>query len=131
MEEVFLQAKADNLSTRLVTDTSESYIYKGIKIIKDELGVRIMNTKFNGDYYTEITDDEKMQFFKHGWRVGCYIVANKNNNLSLINLRLKMSYEKPGTKRYASLLKSTEVVIERFITTLKLLQNETRQQLQN
>ena len=126
MIEIFLQAKNDKLSTRLVTETSESYIYKGVKITKTGDDIKILNTKFNGDYYAEVTKQEYRQFLEHGWRVGCYIVANNNNNRSLINLRMKIHQEKTGTKRYTSLLRSTEVVIERFLTTLTLLQNEFR-----
>lgn len=131
MEEIFLQAKADKLSTRLVTNTSEAYIYKGVKIIKEETGIRIMNTKFNGDYYTDVTTDQYRHFITYGWRVGCYIVANQNNNRSLINLNAKLKNEKPGTKTYTSILRNIEVVIERTVSTLNLLQHEFRQQLQN
>lgn len=131
MEEIFLQAKADKLSTRLVTNTSEAYIYKGVKIIKEETGIRIMNTKFNGDYYTDVTTDQYRHFMTYGWRVGCYIVANQNNNRSLINLNAKLKNEKPGTKTYTSILRNIEVVIERTVSTLNLLQHEFRQQLQN
>jgi len=42
MEQIFNQAVGDLLSTRLSTPTSESYIYKGVKIIKDEDGIRIL-----------------------------------------------------------------------------------------
>lgn len=131
MEEIFLQAKADKLSTRLVTNTSEAYIYKGVKIIKEETGIRIMNTKFNGDYYTDVTTDQYRHFMTYGWRVGCYIVANQNNNRSLINLNAKLKNEKPGTKTYTSILRNIDVVIERTVSTLNLLQHEFRQQLQN
>lgn len=131
MEEIFLQAKTDKLSTRLVTNTSEAYIYKGVKIIKEETGIRIMNTKFNGDYYTDVTTDQYRHFMTYGWRVGCYIVANQNNNRSLINLNAKLKNEKPGTKTYTSILRNIEVVIERTVSTLNLLQHEFRQQLQN
>ena len=131
MEKIFLQAKADKLSTRLATNTSEAYIYKGVKIIKEETGIRIMNTKFNGDYYTDVTTDQYRHFTMYGWRVGCYIVANQNNNRSLINLNAKLKNEKPGTKTYTSILRNIEVVIERTVSTLNLLQHEFRQQLQN
>lgn len=131
MEEIFLQAKEDKLSTRLVTNTSEAYIYKGVKIIKEETGIRIMNTKFNGDYYTDVTSDQYKHFEEYGWRVGCYIVANQNNRRSLSNLSKKLQAEKPGTKNYTSILRNMDVVIERASLTLTLLQNELRHQLQN
>lgn len=124
MEEILLQAKNDKLSTALTTETSESYIYKGIKITRVGDDIKILNTKFNGDYYSEITKMEYAQFFEHGWRVGCYVVANRNNNRSLTNLRMKIQAETPGTRRHISLIKSTEVVIDRFLTTLSLLKNE-------
>lgn len=70
MEQIFNQAGADLLSTRLTTPDSESYIYKGVKIIKDENGIRILNTKFNGDYYQEVTKEEYAIFKRTGGELG-------------------------------------------------------------
>jgi hypothetical protein len=124
MEQVFKQASRDGLSTRLTTPVSESYIYKGVKIIKDEDGIRILNTKFNGDYYQEVTNEEYAIFEKNGWRTGCYIVATSNNRKALNIISEKIQEEiktMKNLKRYNMLVRYREVVINRFVTTLELL----------
>ena len=124
MEQIFYQASKDLLSTRLTTPTSESYIYKGVKIIKDEDGVRILNTKFNGDYYHEITKEEYEVFKKNGWRIGCYLVATSNNRKALNIISEKIQEEiktMKNLKRYNMLVKYRDTVINRFVTTLELL----------
>jgi len=124
MEQVFKQASQDGLSTRLTTQTSEAYIYKGVKIIKDEDGIRVLNTKFNGDYYHEVTKDEYAIFEKNGWRVGCYIVATSNNRKALNMISEKIQEEiktMKNLKRYNMLVKYRDTVINRFVTTLELL----------
>jgi len=124
MEQVFKQASRDGISTRLTTPLSESYIYKGVKIIKDEDGIRILNTKFNGDYYQEVTKDEYAIFKKNGWRVGCYIVATSNNRKALNIISEKIQEEiktMKNLKRYHMLVRYRDVVIHRFVTTLELL----------
>jgi hypothetical protein len=124
MEQVFNQASTDLLSTRLTTPDSESYIYKGVKIIKDEDGIRVLNTKFNGDYYHEVTREEYTIFEKNGWRVGCYLVATRNNRKALNIISEKIQEEiktMKNLKRYNMLVKYRDTVIHRFVTTLELL----------
>jgi len=124
MEQVFKQASKDGLSTRLTAPTSEAYIYKGVKIIKDEDGIRILNTKFNGDYYQEVTKEEYAIFEKNGWRIGCYIVATSNNRKALNMISEKIQEEiktMKNLKRYNMLVKYRDTVIHRFVTTLELL----------
>jgi hypothetical protein len=124
MEQVFKQASLDGISTRLTTPVSESYIYKGVKIIKDEDGIRVLNTKFNGDYYQEVTNEEYAIFEKNGWRTGCYLVATSNNRKALNIISEKIQEEiktMKNLKRYNMLVRYREVVINRFVTTLELL----------
>ena len=125
MEQVFNQAVSDLLSTRLTTPDSESYIYKGVKIIKtDDSDIRILNTKFNGDYYQEVSKEEYAIFERNGWRVGCYLVATRNNRKALNMISDKIQDEiktMKNLKRYNMLVKYRDVVIHRFVTTLELL----------
>jgi hypothetical protein len=124
MEHVFKQASADGLSTRLTTPVSEAYIYKGVKIEKDESDIRILNTKFNGDYYQEVSKEEYAIFEKNGWRVGCYLVATRNNRKALNIISTKIEDEiktMKNLKRYNMLVKYRDIVIHRFVTTLELL----------
>jgi len=124
MEQIFKQAQTDRLATRLSTPTSEAYIYKGVKIIKDECDIRILNTKFNGDYYHEVNSEEYAIFEKNGWRVGCYLVATRNNRKTLNIISEKIQEEiktMKNLKRYNMLVKYRDTVIHRFVTTLELL----------
>lgn len=129
MEKVFKQAQQDPLATRLITDTSEAYFYKGIKILKTELNIKVFNTKFGGDYYTEVTSDDYKIFERQGWRVGCYMVATKNNKRSLNSLANKIANELKGKlnlKNYTTLVTQRKIVINRYLETIKLLQDEIR-----
>ena len=126
MEQVFNQAQTDTLATRLTTPTSESYIYKGVKIVRDECDTRIYNTKFNGDYYQEITKDEYKVFLSKGWRAGCYMVATSNNRKSLNIIADKIELEiktMKNLRRYNMLVKYRDIVITRFVSTLELLRS--------
>jgi phenylalanyl-tRNA synthetase beta subunit len=125
--EIFNQASADKRSTRLTTPTSESYIMKGIKVEMTEDSIKILNTKFNGDYYTEISKEEYEIFETMGWRIGCYILATRNNRRSLRSVQEKIATEPANTNRYVSLIRYRDVVIERFVDTLNLLSVETGQ----
>ena len=119
-----MQASSDLLTTRLTTPVSESYIYKGVKIERDESGIRIMNTKFNGDYYAEVSKEEYAIFERNGWRVGCYMVATSNNRKALNNISAKIEQEiktMKNLKRYNMLVKYRDTVIQRFISTLQLM----------
>ena len=124
MEQIFKQAQTDGLATRLLTPTSEAYIYKGIKIEKDECDIRIMNTKFNGDYYQEVSKDEYKVFEKKGWRAGCYLVATRNNRKALNIISEKIEQEiktMSNLRRYNMLVRYRDIVIKRFVNTLELL----------
>jgi hypothetical protein len=126
MEQIFNQASTDLLSTRLKTPTSESYIYKGVKIVRDECDIRIYNTKFNGDYYQEISREEYEVFRINGWRVGCYLIATRNNRKALEIISEKIEQEiktMSNTRHYNALVKYRDIVITRFVTTLQLLKS--------
>ena len=129
MKKVFSQASRDSLSTRIVTAQSESYIYKGVKIENRAGEITILNTKFNGDYYSEISLEDYVIFNMHGWRIGCCMIATKNNKRSL-NIVSDKIYQEIKTmsnlRRYNALVKYRDMVIGRFVETINILQDEIR-----
>lgn len=129
---LFEQAERDVLSTRLYTESSKSYIRKGIKIeVRDDV-VRIYNTKFGGDFYREISKEEYDLFLSAGWKVGCYTLAIKNYRTSLERLSKKIITEinsRKNHRHYNALRETRSDIMERFTDTLKLLQNEAKRQL--
>jgi len=128
MNKVFDQASRDKTSTRIVTDHSVSYIFKGVKIENRSGDIVILNTKFNGDYYSEISPEEYLVFKRHGWKVGCCVIATKNNSRSLNNVSDKISAEiktMSNLRRYNTLVKYRDTVINRFVETINILKLET------
>ena len=67
-DRLFLQARMLKRSVHIQLEDEESVIFKGIKIIKNEDGIKIYST--NSDFYREIlkTDD----FFNGGFEYGAF-----------------------------------------------------------
>lgn len=129
MEKIWNEAKADLFSTRLATRESVSYIRKGVKMENREGDIKIYNTKFGNDFYTELTDEEYEIFALRGWKVGCYMIALKNYRRSLERLSKKIITEinqRKNHRHYNALKESRSDIMNRLTETLKLLQNETK-----
>lgn len=134
MEKIWYQAQADLFSTRLTTNESVSYIFKGIKIEKKESDIRIYNTKLSSGFYTELTDEEYEVFLLRGWRIGCYMMSLSNYRRSLDIISKKIVLEINGRKNqrhYATLKESRNNIMNRLTLTLKQLQHEAKRELQN
>jgi len=129
-DNIWEQAVNDALSTRLNTSESVSYIRKGIKMENKNGEIKIYNTKFSNDFYTELTDDEYELFLLRGWRIGCYTMAIKNYRRSLERISKKIITEinqRNNTRHYQALKESRNDLMSRFTDTLKLIQNEYKQ----
>jgi hypothetical protein len=129
MEEIFRQAAADLFTTRLATKDSVSYIRKGIKMENKNQEIKIYNTKFGNDFYTELTEQEYELFLTKGWKIGCYMMALKNHRRSLERLSKKIITEvnqRKNHRHYNALKEGRSNIMERFTETLKLLQDETK-----
>ena len=61
-EKVWEQAQKQYGVASLTDKECDSYIYKGIKIMKCNGVFRIFNTKMKGDFYQEITEDQYKMF---------------------------------------------------------------------
>lgn len=128
MVDIFQQASRDMISTRIKTMSSESYVYKGVKIEMDDDGVRIFNTKGNGDYYVEISSMEYSIFKDKGWKLGCYVISISNNRRILNKINEKISSE-TNLNRIQSISRYRDTIINKFLETIKLLQDEIRREL--
>ena len=134
IDKIWNEAVADTFSTRLVTSESVSYIRKGIKMERKDGNTTIYNTKFGNDFYTELTNEEYEIFLYRGWKVGCYMMSLKNCRRSLETLSKKIITEintRKNARHYNALKESRANIMERFTNTLKLLQNETKRELQD
>jgi len=127
MTNIWNEAVNDALSTRLTTSDSVSYIRKGIKMENKNGEIKIYNTKFSNDFYTELTNDEYELFLLRGWKVGCYTMAIKNYRKSLERISKKIITEinqRNNTRHYQALKESRNDLMSRFTDTLKLLHKQ-------
>lgn len=134
MEKLWKEAENDLFSTRLATKESVSYIRKGVKMEKKDKEIKIYNTKFCNDFYTELTNEEYEMFLIRGWRIGCYTIAIKNYRTSLERLSKKIITEintRKNQRHYNALKEARSSIMDRFTNTLIELENETKRQLQN
>jgi len=92
-EEVWEQAQKQHGVASLFDKECDSYIYKGIKIMKCNGVFRIFNTKMKGDFYQEITEDQYKMFEEHGFEYGVYNVMTDNLQNSLQRITNKIQLE--------------------------------------
>jgi len=129
MTEILNEASQDFLSTKLVTSESLSYLRKGIKIESKNGVIKIYNTKFGGDFYKELNNDEYQLFLTNGWKVGCYMMAISNYKVSLQRISesiVKEINSRKNQRHYVTLKQTRNSVMEKFTETLKLLQKESK-----
>ncbi len=128
LEIVFEEAKAHQSSICLGGKGCETYIYKGVQIIKDSDSIKIYKAQ-GMDYYNEIGHDYDL--FKKGWRTGVYLYLKKKYNKDLDFLSRKIrdlmntssSYKKSSNtlKEIESCqLKRKNIVLKYTMVTHKL-----------
>ena len=90
LQEIWTEATRLNMAVRLRTPTSDSVIYKGIKIeMKDET-IKIYNTRLSGDFYKELTATEYAIFTDNGFQFGVYAMCINNYRVILNKLAIKI-----------------------------------------
>ena len=103
-EQLWEQASQDFTARRIRTRNYDSYVYKGLKIIKDKNGVSLYNTKVWGDIGKEITIDNGLfVFFKYGFRMGCYRYLKTSYSDSLESITKNIQRELDTTRNKKSL----------------------------
>jgi hypothetical protein len=134
LQEIFEQARRVRKAVRLRTPTSDSMIYRGIKIEKTEDRVVIYNTRLSGDFYKEISQQEYEVFYRYGFLFGVYTICIQNYRVILNKLAVKIRNEvgnRNNQRHYNALKQYRNTVMNKFTDTLKLIQDENRRQLQD
>lgn len=107
MEELWRQASEYRRCTRLNTTTYSSYIYRGIKIVKEnEGGIKIYTSHF-GDIYREISKEDYAFFLSFGFRLGVYNLCLRNykNTLEIIKTKVKNEVNGRNNQRHYNALR--------------------------
>ncbi len=117
-KEVWKQAQ-NHYGVASVSDKEcNSYIYKGIKIMKCDGVYRIFNTKMKGDFYQEITEDQYMMFEEFGFEYGVYNVMTDNLENSLQRITNKIQLEiniRNNTRHFNALKELRAKVLKKFL----------------
>ncbi len=92
-KEVWEQASKQHGIASVMDRECDSYIFKGIKIMKCDGLYRIFNTKMKGDFYQEITEDQYEMFETYGFEYGVYNVMTDNLQDSLKRITNKIQIE--------------------------------------
>ena len=124
LEEIFNQASSYRRSTRLTTPEYVSYIYRGIKIIKDNEtgGIKILNTH-NSAIYKEFSKEEYTMIMTVGWRLGVYEMCVRNYIKTLDLLKMKIKNEINGRnnqKHYNALKDYRDLIMSKYSDVLRL-----------
>ena len=117
-EEVWKQAQKQHGVASLFDKECDSYIYKGIKIMKCNGVFRIFNTKMKGDFYQEITEDQYKMFEEHGFEYGVYNVMTDNLQNSLQRITNKIQLEiniRNNTRHFNALKDMRGKVLKKFL----------------
>lgn len=117
-KEVWEQAQKQYGVASLTDKECDSYIYKGIKIMKCNGVFRIFNTKMKGDFYQEITEDQYKMFERHGFEYGVYNVMTDNLQNSLQRITNKIQLEiniRNNTRHFNALKEMRGKVLKKFL----------------
>lgn len=93
IEEVYEEAIKTFPATTVDTDEATETFYRGIKIVRDEDGIRFYDTTRGGDTYAEFDSREYATMCVYGWREGLLRVKMNNykHRLELLEARVRMS----------------------------------------
>jgi hypothetical protein len=107
MAEVWNQAVEFRYSVNLSFANEVSYIYKGFKIMKEEGGIRIYNTKHHQMNYLEITSKDYEYFCEHGFKKGVesLLVRDYMKSILVLNDKIKEEVNNRNNKKHYDSLK--------------------------
>ena len=119
LENVFQEARVDDMAVSLDGHGYDSTLYLGCKITKDkELGdIVIQNVALGGDYYKYISYDEEMVFVNKGWRLGVYNLCINTYLKKLNDIEHKIKYEmnnKQNPKKIKHLKNHRERLLKKY-----------------
>jgi len=123
LEEIWHQAKNDNISIEIEYDTYTSYVFKGIKIMKKGKDISIYNTKKMGLSYALISEEHYYAFLQLGFRPGVYHVLKSTylDMIDIINHKIKKEINNQNNrKQYKKLKTLREELINKYSKISKL-----------
>lgn len=111
LQEIWDQARSKHFAVDIDTDKHESVIYKGIKLVKDESGIKIFSTET--DFYKDITDE----FVKDSFMIGVNQYLKKKYLRKLDEIEKMVKYEMNNNKnhkRFAYLKAMRETYLNKY-----------------
>ena len=108
IEEVYEEAIKTFPATTVDTDEATETFYRGIKIVRDEDGIRFYDTTKGGDTYAEFTQHEYATMCVYGWREGLIRVKMENykRRMELVEARIRMSLLEQHSSKHIGMLKN-------------------------
>ncbi len=123
LNKLWEEASSYRRGTPLNTSEYRSYIYRGIKIIKDNEGNINIYTSHFGDIYKEISKEDYEYFFAKGFRAGVYMLCLRNYNKALDGIKTKIKNEVNGRnnqKHYNALREHRVLVMNKYKDVINL-----------
>lgn len=125
-DKIWNDAKWFHKSTRLDTPQYKSMIFKGIKVENRDGDIRVLNTKLNGDFYQEISEEEYDTFYRIGFEQGCYemCLSNYKRSLNVIIRSIRDEIGNRNNQKHYQYLKSMRLnLMEKYTNVLKIKYN--------
>lgn len=111
LEQIWIQARSKHGSVSIDTDKHESVIYKGIKVVRDDSGIKIYSTET--EFYRDITKEFVMDSFTIG--VKEYLKRKYLRRLDEIERAIKKNLNGSKNHKNFSYLKSMrENIINKY-----------------
>ena len=93
LDEIFEIASNDTYASKIDTNTYESSMLYGIKIVKDKTTSEIQIFNTHGDHYKEIDTESYKIFLSNGWRYGVYVLSLSNYCANIDRLSQLLIYQ--------------------------------------
>jgi|TARA_R110000744_G_C19341190_1_gene559453 hypothetical protein len=116
LQDIFNQALQDD-TLYMERNNNVSMINLGVKIQKFPSKTEILNCSKNGDYFQELSEEEYITFFLHGWIAGCLMIAINNcvSKLDMIKNKMKEEVNTRKNDKYIKNLKTKrEFVMKKY-----------------
>jgi|TARA_R110000782_G_scaffold262191_2_gene354152 hypothetical protein len=120
-EEAITFSKACNLSNERKNE--ESYLYKGIKIMKKDNFITIFNTSKIQFDYKEIPDEDYLKFYELGFVKGVHAIVKESYmyKIEVLNKKIKTEINSRNNKKhYESLKVKRDNLINKYSNISKI-----------
>ncbi len=113
IEDIYLQALADESAMINQLPHGISIINRGVKLQQFPSKTEILNCNKNGDYFQECTEEEYNLFFQHGWEEGALMVSilNCKRKLDLVEYKMRMEVNTRKNDKHIQKLKNSRDIL--------------------